>query len=272
MKRIGKRHSRFTTAIMAAILASLSFWGPVAQAEKPKESSIETQLEALLAAEKKEEQASMFQDMVTARFKYVTSRSLCGKSGKWIAFVDLYEQYEEGKPSGKYILQRATVQYGLDTLPATAKSSILTIGEENCTVKVDKDAALFNFPTTPIIELDSKAKSNSAKISIDAGKQSADFALAQDYPHKSFESIEDVLTAMTPAYLTYANKKDGAFDHAFLRLRSYVEDSDSVTRIYSWELTLVQKDTLPSKAIVIRYDCDTQKVAAAVSREIRSYF
>lgn len=271
-RRFRRRISALFSLCLCAALSLTAQPSLAAKESKDSSPGIEAEIEQMLSSEEEKEQAQHFSDMVSSRFNYVTSQSLCGKSGNWLAFVDVYEIYDDGKPTGQHVLQRATVQYGLDTLPNSAKATTLTIGSDSSTVKASKDTALFSFPTIPVLELKEKATASNAKLSVDAGKQSTSINLTPDYPHKSFEAIEDVLAAMAPAYIDYAQKKDGSFDHAFLLLRSYVEDSDNMTRIYSWELKLVQKDTLPSKAIVIRYDCDTKNVAPAVNREIRSYF
>lgn len=216
-------------------------------------------------------QGSQFADLVLGKTKYITSRSLCGKNGEWLAFIDFYEEYQNGISTGNYLLQRGTLQYGLQPLPETAKTSTLYVGSKTYYSKADKQS-MFTFRTAPPLTLPSTANGDEIKMSVTAGRQTTSILLEDRYPHRDFEDIQTVLEEMAPAYASYLQKRDGNFDHAFLRLRSYVTDAETLGRVYSWELTLVAEESLPSKGIVIRYDCDTGKVAGAVNREIRSYF
>lgn len=259
---------RFALFAALVLLASMIGFGTGAAASSV--DNTDADITALLAAGE-EDQGLVFSDLVFSRMKYVTSRSLCAKKGEWLAFVDIFEEYEDGAPLGQYILQKGTLQYGLQPLPDNAKTSTMTVGSRAFYCKAEKQS-MFTFRTSPPLELPSSAQEDVIRMSVTAGKQNTSITLDQRYPHRDFEDIEYVLQQMAPVYLDYAEKRDGSFDHAFLRLRSYVTDTENLGRAYSWELTLVAKSTLPSKGIVIRYDCATGQVAEAANREIRSYF
>lgn len=261
--------SRAFLALLSALLLTIMLMGLAAQSAKAGSAMIDAAQAEEIRSASEAEQGTLFTDLVLDRMKYVTSRSLCAKKGEWLAFVDVYEEYNDGVPRGQYVLQRGTLQYGLQPLPESAKSSTLFVGSKSFYIKAEKQS-MFTFRTP--LDLPNSADTDAIKMSVSAGKQNVSITLDERYPNRDFENIQTVLEEMAPAYVDYAQKRDGAFDHAFLRLRSYVTDTETLGRAYSWELTLVAKDTLPSKAIVIRYDCDTGKVASAVNREIRSYF
>lgn len=263
--------SRTRTILTTFLLGFAIFACSAPTAYAAPSAKVDLQIQELQKS-KTEDQGAYFANMVAERFKYVTAHSYSGKSGQWMAFVDLFEAYQDGKPNGEMLVQRATVQYGLSTLPSAVRSCTISIDEESSTMKVGKDKAMFSFPTSTSDVFQSNGKNTNAKVSVSAGKQSVNFALTHDYPSEDFSDIDKVLSAMAPSYVAYAEKQDASFDHAVLRLRSYVEGSDKLSRVYSWELFLIEEDRLPSKAIVIRYDCDTETASTALRREIKSYF
>lgn len=92
-----------------------------------------TEIESLLR-KSSTEQSTYFTRIVNEKLKYVTSRSFVGKDGKWIGFVDLYAQYKNGEANG-HVLERASVQYGMTTLPSDTESCTLRIGDRSATLQ-----------------------------------------------------------------------------------------------------------------------------------------
>ena len=73
-------------------------------------------ISALISEKAPEKQVKLFSSLVKPRLIYATARSLCGREDVWLAFVDIYQNYSNGKPTD-FKLQQATVQYGLQKLP-----------------------------------------------------------------------------------------------------------------------------------------------------------
>lgn len=252
MKTLLRRSTAFLAAVAVCFLALCA---PAA-----------TDLTSILAESDEEVQQSMFVSFVRSKLSYATAASFCGKSDKWMAFVDFYENYEAGKVVG-YSLQKAMVQYGFHTLPYGTESCALTVDGEEETVEYDKQA-VFLFPGR---EFTAEADISVPSVSVCVRGESIDIPLtAEELP-----GIDEVLTAMAPVYLAFAAERPAGeldLDHAFLTLKSYVKSAstaDQLQRSFTWELSLVHSADTPSKATIIRYDCEAERFSVT-QRTLRS--
>lgn len=219
------------------------------------------------------EQGSAFARLINNNMRYATTRSFLGKEASWLGFVDFFAQYKDGQPTG-YVLERASVQYGTQALPAGTESSTLYVGDRHVgTQNASANSFGFSFVNSQPIALPDAAATVTPALSVRVNGRGLNINLKQAYPGSGIPSVQYVLTAMAPAYVDYVRKNgdNGGFDHCLLRLRSYVSDSNTLSRSYTWELTLVHSSNLPCKSTVIRYDCSTEKINIS-QRELRNYF
>ncbi len=261
---------RLLPLIMAVALAMLPMLS--AQAAPSNAALNNSEIESLLR-KNSSEQSSYFTSIVNERLKYVTTRSFAGKDGKWIGFVDLYSQYKDGNPTG-YILERAIVRYGNAALPRDTESCTLRIGDRTSTMQYSSRESMgFTFATNPPVSLGSSAATATPTFSVRTGSGDVDVSLKQAFPGSGIPSMHSALGSMAPAYVNYveSNNSNGGFDHCVMRLRSYISDSTSLARNYTWELSLIHGASLPCKATIVRYDCKTEKINIS-QRELRSYF
>lgn len=257
--------------LLAVAIALMPFSAGAASqssAMKSNEEDVRT-----LLRKSSQEQGTYFARMVNGQLKYVTTRSFVGKEGPWLGFIEFYSQYKDGESTG-YVLERASVQFGMQGLPRDTQSCTLYIGERINKLEYNSSNAFaFNFPTSPTVNLSNNAANAEPKFFIVTENRSFDLNMKQAYPGSNIPGVQYALTAMAPAYVDYVEKNgsNGGTDHSILRLRSYVSNSESLARSYTWELTLVHGASLPCKATVIRYDCSTEKISIS-QRELRSYF
>lgn len=227
----------------------------------------ELEIKAMLERKSSSARVDAFYNIASDRFKYVSARSLCGKNGKWLAFVDIYSQYNGGEPTG-YMLQQAYVQYGNQTLPKNTENVTLKIGNTTDVITYSNQS-VFNFKPK---SLGASAYKDPVNISVVAGGSPISIYVSQQYPSKDVPTAKQAVLEMAPFYITHIkNDAIKPFDHTFLHLASYLQDSTAMERGYIWELYLVHGEKLPSKATVLRLDCDTRRVTIS-EREVRDYF
>lgn len=281
MKRLIKKFVPFIVLISMMATASTAFAAP--------DKATTTAYQALLSESNKAKQAERFTAFVQDNAKYVGTQSYCGRVGKWLAFVDIYGVYENGNLKS-FLLRQATVQHNARSLPENTESATLTINDVSKTIQYKKQS-LFSFSDfevpapsnekelstlTPLklekdvpLNINISVKSDGKTVQIPVVQDYFDFK--EDLGYKRPEGKE-VLEAMTSAYVDYATKNDvSAPDHTVFRLKSYVTNTTTMLRSYSWELYFIEKDKLPSPSVLVRYDCDTQKVSIA-KRELKTYF
>lgn len=261
-----------TLAFMLGITFALA---PLSAQAAPQTKSWGSTITALSSEKNKTKQAQSFADLMQAKLKYATFRSLAGREGSWLAFTDIYAYYENEELKS-YVLQQANAQYGTQALPDNAESCTLSIGDSVYKTQYSKQS-VFSFSAEPIPTAN---RSSAVEMGIVAGGKTTSIKLTQDYPNKNMMSARQIFQAVAPSYLSYYAKRAGAKDfdgdslevnHVVMRLKSYLDDMSSLERHFTWEIFLVQKSELPSKAVLIRYDCDTKKISIS-ERELRDYF
>ena len=211
----------------------------------------------LLAETSTAKQQKQFLSLIKPRLKHATVRSLYGRTDKWLAFVDIYQTYKNGRASGLFI-QQANVQYGVLGIPPNPISCMLTVG--NYTYSINSSAkAIYLFPTEALPK-----NSLSADISViitDESGSELSIALTQSLPGDVLE-IESAISEMATAYIDYAKTQDEIIpiDHAYMRLRSHVVNTQTMQMSYTWELWLLHDSTLPSPATYLYYNVQNGKV------------
>ena len=235
----------------------------------------------------KAKQSEKFISFVEDNATYVGTQSYCGKSGKWLAFVDFYGIYEKGVLQS-FVLRQATIQNNARSLPAETESATISINGQKETIQYKKQS-LFSFSNMEIaapeeekellaftpLNLEKKEPFD-IKASVKVDGKTINIPISKDYfceeTNKDQVGSKEVLSQMASAYADYIKKNKVAIpNHVVLRLKSFITDTTAMTRSYSWELYLLEEEKLPSPSILIRYDCETQKVSIA-KREFKTYF
>lgn len=227
---------------------------------------------ALLQETDRAKQTSQFVSFSEQKMKYVASDVYTGKQGKWIAFADIYSEYNNGVFE-KYLLSQATLQYNARSLPTDTKSATLTINDTSVTQPYEKKLVSFVFDSMDIPKQKKAQKTLDAKVSVLAGDQTISIPLKQSYfNNPDHLTSEQVLETVSFAYCDYVKKNDIAEPaQIVMRLKSYVSDTISNGRSYSWEIYFIEKSTLPSPSVLIRYDCETESTLVS-EREFKDYF
>lgn len=226
---------------------------------------------AILNEKERAAQAAQFVTYMKPKIKYSSSGVYNGRQGKWIASLDVYSAYDEGIVA-RQMLQQATIQYNARILPADTASASISINGNDFTQKYSKNMVSFNFKPVdlPTSTLSQKLK---IKVSVDANGETINIPISQNYFDSSDAmSDEKVLETIAFAYCDYARKNDiAAPADVVMRLKSYENNTTAGDRSYSWEVYFIEKSTLPSPAVLVRYDCVTGSRIVS-EREVKDYF
>lgn len=220
-------------------------------------------------------QSKQFAELVQSKLKYVSSHSYSGKKNKWLASADIYASYTDGAFK-EYILGQASIQLIGRSLPADTKTATLVINNKKNVENYQKQLVCFTFDTA-VLPTPKQSKSDKnefdVNVSILSGNQTLDIPLSPNYfNNKDSLSYTEVLETVAFPFCDYAKKNEiPEPSHVFMRLKSYVGDTVQLDRTYSWEIYWVANDKLPSPAIVIRYDCETN-ATSITEKELKDYF
>lgn len=227
---------------------------------------------AILQETDRAKQTSQFVSFAEQKIKYVASDVYTGKQGKWIAFADIYSEYNNGIFE-KHLLSQATVQYNARSLPTDTKSATLVVNDTSVTQPYEKKSVSFVFDSMDVPKPKKTQKTVDMKISVLAGGQNVSIPLKQSYFNDPDHlTSENILETVSFAYCDYAKKNNVAEPaQIVMRLKSYVSDTVLNERSYSWEIYFIEKSTLPSPSILIRYDCETESTLVS-EREFKDYF
>lgn len=214
------------------------------------------------------DKSKAFDRLIFNNLKFISARSLTGSNQGWLASVDIFEQYNNGKSENKFLLQ-ASAQYGLLKIPNDISyCSIILNPKEHVNLNANNDISFYYYD-----ELKNSENVNN-DISMIVRKNSINISIkmSQNYPSKTIPSYETALSSMMPAYINFITKNEHleTINHTVLKLKSYIKDFSKLSKNYSWELFLVASDKLPCQATIIRYDCSTKRVSVS-QKEIRDY-
>lgn len=268
----------FLRRLFATLLAALIIVSPFSSLAAPAENEqpaptrsmtrSERSLRSIISEKSDSIRSTLFTEFVNSRLKYVTARSLSKSAGgMWFGYVDIVEELKDEEHVG-YILGQGVIQYGYSCLPTGTASATLKIGEKTETIEYNGEI-LFTFSN---IALDESAMEDAVSLRVEYLNGYYDIDLSEHYPNDSLKK-DDALAAMAAAYAEYAAESETLLlvDHAVLKLKSYVSNSDTQKRSYFWELYLVHGGELPAQATLIRY-YPSSKTVNAYSRTLRSYF
>ena len=260
------RQPRIILTIFLAVVLAMT---PMLSYAAPQEKYATTAFDILpiIDSDNRTTQAERFYEFICRDLKYTSVRSLYGKSGRWLAFIDIFETFEKGKSSG-YALQQGTVQYGMHRLPLGTENTTLELGENTAILPFEK-TGVFRFPS--MLKLDESAIDGIGSVNVTVWGNTLTIPLIEESPSEDIPSFKEALEAMAPTFVLYARKNEVPSVHAsYMRLKSYLIDSSAMTRTFKWELYMLHGNKYPCNATIIRYDCETKKTSI-IFREIKEY-
>ncbi len=263
---------RLSTVFLAAlILVSPAFAFAVqsSQSETPTRNMIrsERSIRSIIAEKNSDIRSTLFIEFVNSRLKYVTVRSLSKLTGsKWLGYVDLVENW-------------ITESMSLTCSIRASSNKDAHASRRNGFRNPDHRRRIGNHQIRrrdSVFLFQHEARRNCPR-----GSCVLKCRVLQDhYDIDLFEYYPDELAERRRCPGRHGRCLRGLclrlrsiqlVDHAVLKLKSYVSNSDTQKRNYIWELYLVHGDELPASATLIRYSPDT-KTAKVFSRTLRNYF
>ena len=252
---------QFSIRIISAFAAAVMCLSSVAAL------STASPFSAVLNAADTSSQSESFLQAVEPMLLFATSRSLCGRNGKWMAFVDITQSFENGSPSG-FALQQATVQYGMQSLPEGTGDCELSIGSVTQSQSGKMAGSTFSFSPAG---LSKTALSDAVSVGLKSRGEDILIELSEEYPAIDLPSHQQAIKLMAPAYVEFSGTVEPVdVKGAFMKLRGYAKNIDTMDRNFIWELYLMHGESLPCKATIIRYDITSKRISIN-QRIIREY-